>query len=147
MLLGSRQPNAEVWAWSRVAGKLPSGRGSDGAGWQLAEHEPVVCPGGQEGHQTCGDTWRHVDMALKGLVLVEGLSRPGWWLDLFIVHWKNRLNIYYLVNNHSTTPPRTLICIFFLLSMILNIFGKIFSFCLFASPSVNQNCWFYQDKL
>lgn len=23
------------------------------------------------------ETWRHVDMALKGLVLVEGLSRPG----------------------------------------------------------------------
>ena len=31
-----------------VAGKLPSGKGPEGAGRQPAEHEPAVCPGGQE---------------------------------------------------------------------------------------------------
>ena len=35
-------------AWGRVAGKLPSGKGPWGAGQQTAEHEPAVCPGGQE---------------------------------------------------------------------------------------------------
>jgi len=32
-----------------VAGKLPGGKGPGGAGRQLAEHDPAVCPGGQEG--------------------------------------------------------------------------------------------------
>jgi len=32
-----------------VAGKLPGGKGSWGVGRQPAEHEPSVCPGGQEG--------------------------------------------------------------------------------------------------
>jgi len=45
--LGSQQPHATLQAWGRVAGKLPSGEGSCGAGQQLAEHEPAVCPGGQ----------------------------------------------------------------------------------------------------
>ena len=46
--LRSKQPHAMLQAWGRVSGKLPSRKGSWGAGRQPAEHEPVVCPGGQE---------------------------------------------------------------------------------------------------
>jgi len=37
-----------------VAGKLPGRKGPWGAGQQLAEHEPAVCPGGQVGQQHPG---------------------------------------------------------------------------------------------
>jgi len=47
--LGSQQPHATLRAWGGVAGELPSGKGPWGVGRQLAEHEPAVCPGGQEG--------------------------------------------------------------------------------------------------
>ena len=47
--LRSQQPHAMLLAWRRVAGKLPKGKGPGGVGRQLAEHEPAVCPGGQEG--------------------------------------------------------------------------------------------------
>jgi len=49
--LGSQQPHATLQAWGRVAGKLPSGKGSWGVGLQPAEHEPAVCLGDQEGQQ------------------------------------------------------------------------------------------------
>jgi len=49
--LGSQQPHATLQAWGGVAGKLPSGKGPGGAGWQAAEHEPAVCLGGQEGQR------------------------------------------------------------------------------------------------
>jgi len=35
--------------WGRVTGKLPGGKGPGGVGQQPDEHEPAVCPGGQEG--------------------------------------------------------------------------------------------------
>jgi len=41
-------------AWGGVAGKLPGGKGPWGVGQQSAEHEPAVCPGGQEGQQHPG---------------------------------------------------------------------------------------------
>jgi len=44
-----RLNKAKCQAWGGVAGKLLSRRGPGGAGQQLAEHEPAVCPGGQEG--------------------------------------------------------------------------------------------------
>jgi len=47
--LGSQQPQAMLQAWEGVAGKLPGGRGPRGVGLQLAEHDPAVCLGGQEG--------------------------------------------------------------------------------------------------
>ena len=47
--LGSQQPRATLWAWGRGTGKLPGGKGPGGVGRQLAEYEPAVCPGGQEG--------------------------------------------------------------------------------------------------
>ena len=46
--LQSQQPHPMLQAWGGVAGELPGGKGPWGAGWQLAEHEPAVCPGGQE---------------------------------------------------------------------------------------------------
>ena len=52
--LWSQQPHATLQAWGGVAGKLPSGEGPWGAGRQPAEHEPVVCPGGQAGQQHPG---------------------------------------------------------------------------------------------
>ncbi|CAM9283037.1 unnamed protein product, partial [Bubo scandiacus] len=45
----SQQSHAMLQAWGRVAGKLPGGKGPGGVGWQPAEYEPAVCPGGQEG--------------------------------------------------------------------------------------------------
>jgi len=45
--LGSQQPYITVEAWGGVAGKLPGGKGSWGAGRQPAEHEPAVCQEGQ----------------------------------------------------------------------------------------------------
>jgi len=36
-------------AWGGVAGKMPDGKGPRCTGRQLAEYEPTVCPGGQEG--------------------------------------------------------------------------------------------------
>jgi len=47
-----QQPHATLQAWGRVAGELPSGKGPWGVvGGQLAEQEPAVCPGGQEGQR------------------------------------------------------------------------------------------------
>jgi len=37
-----------------VAGKLPGGKRLWGGGRQPAEHEPAVCPGGQEGQRHPG---------------------------------------------------------------------------------------------
>jgi len=37
-----------------VAGQLWRGKGPGGVGWCSAEHEPTVCPGGQEGQQHPG---------------------------------------------------------------------------------------------
>ena len=50
--LGSQQPHATLQAWGGLAGKLPSGKRPWGVGRQPAEHEPAVCPGGQEGQQS-----------------------------------------------------------------------------------------------
>jgi len=47
--LESQHPSAAIKAWGRVAGKLPSRKGPGDVGPQRTEHEPAVCPGGQEG--------------------------------------------------------------------------------------------------
>ena len=52
--LGSQQPHATLQAWGGVSGKLPSRKGPWGVGRELAEHEPAVCPGGQEGQRHPG---------------------------------------------------------------------------------------------
>ena len=52
--LGSKQPHATLQAWGGVAGKLPDRKGPRDAGRQAAEHEPAVCPGGQEGQRHPG---------------------------------------------------------------------------------------------
>ena len=52
--LESQQPHAMLQAWGGVAGKLPVGKGPGGAGRQLAEHEPAVCPGSQGGYGLVG---------------------------------------------------------------------------------------------
>ena len=51
--VGSEQSHGTLQAWGRVAGK-PHGKGPGGAGLQPAEHEPAVCPGGQEGQRHPG---------------------------------------------------------------------------------------------
>ena len=68
--LGSQQPHAMLQAWGRVAGKLPGGKGPWGVGRQPAEHEPAVCPGGQEGQwhpglyqESCGQQEQGRDRA------------------------------------------------------------------------------------
>lgn len=43
------QPQAMLQAWGRVAGKLCGGKESKDVGQHSAEHEPAVCPDGQEG--------------------------------------------------------------------------------------------------
>jgi len=50
----SQQPHTTLQALGRVARKLTSGKGPGGVGRQLAEHQPAVCPGGQEGQQHPG---------------------------------------------------------------------------------------------
>ena len=52
--LRSQPPHAMLQAWEAVAGKLPSGKGSWDDGRYPAEHEPAVCPRGQEGQQHPG---------------------------------------------------------------------------------------------
>ena len=52
--LGSQQAQATLQAWGGVAGELPVGTGPGSAGRQLAEYEPAVCPGGQEGQRHPG---------------------------------------------------------------------------------------------
>jgi len=47
--LGHNNPMQCLQAWGEVAGKLPSGTGPRVTHQQPAEHEPAVCPGGQEG--------------------------------------------------------------------------------------------------
>jgi len=47
--LWSQQPHAVIQTWGKVDGKLLRREGSGGVGQQLAEHEPAVCPGIQEG--------------------------------------------------------------------------------------------------
>ena len=51
---GSQPPHEMLQAWGGVAGKLPSGKRPWHVGGQLAEREPAVCPGGQEGQQHPG---------------------------------------------------------------------------------------------
>jgi len=43
------QPQVTLQAWGRVAGRLRGKNGPREVGQLLAEHEPAVCPGGQEG--------------------------------------------------------------------------------------------------
>ena len=64
-------------AWEAVAGKMPCGKGPGGVGQQPAEHEPAVCPGGQEGQwrpslyqEQCGQQEHGGDWALD-LALVR----------------------------------------------------------------------------
>jgi len=52
--LCSQQPRAMLQAWGGVAGKLPGRKGPCCVDQQPAEHEPAVCPGGQEGQQHPG---------------------------------------------------------------------------------------------
>ena len=52
--LRSQQPHAMLQVWGRVTGKLPGGKVSWDVGQQPAEHEPAVCPGGQEGQRHPG---------------------------------------------------------------------------------------------
>jgi len=40
-------------AWGSMTEKLRGGKGLGGVGRLLAEHEPAVCPGGQEGQWHC----------------------------------------------------------------------------------------------
>lgn len=47
--VGPTQLQAILQAEGRAAGKLPSGKGPENVGQQLAEHEPAMCPDGQEG--------------------------------------------------------------------------------------------------
>jgi len=49
------QPHATLQAWGGVAAKLSGRKEPWGVGRQLADHEPVVCPGGQ-------DDQRHPDL-------------------------------------------------------------------------------------
>lgn len=46
--VGPQQPHAVVQAWGSVARKLPNWKGAGGTGRQPAEHEPALCPDGQE---------------------------------------------------------------------------------------------------
>jgi len=48
------QPQATLRAWGGVAGKLPDRRGPWCNDGQLAEYEPAVCPGGQDGEWQAG---------------------------------------------------------------------------------------------
>lgn len=50
----------KVLAWGRVARKLPRRKGPGGAGRQLAEQEPAVCPGGEEGGGIPACIWNSV---------------------------------------------------------------------------------------
>jgi len=50
----SFSPHGTLQAWGGVAGKLPSRKRPWGVGGQPAEHEPAVCPGGQEGQRHPG---------------------------------------------------------------------------------------------
>jgi len=52
--LRSHQPHATLLAWGGAAGELPGGKRSWGAAQQPADHEPAVCPGGQEGQRHPG---------------------------------------------------------------------------------------------
>ena len=52
--LGSQQPHATLQAWGRVAGKMPGRKEPGDVAQQQAEHEPAVCPGGQESQQHPG---------------------------------------------------------------------------------------------
>ncbi|GAB0178454.1 hypothetical protein GRJ2_000310700 [Grus japonensis] len=52
--LGHNNPRQHYRPGGRVAGKLPDRKGSGGIDRQLAEYEPAVCPGGQEGQQHPG---------------------------------------------------------------------------------------------
>jgi len=42
------QQDQVLQAWSRVAGRLSGGKGSEGVIQQLSEHGAAVCPGRQE---------------------------------------------------------------------------------------------------
>ena len=52
--LWPQQPQATLQAWGRVAGRLCGRNGPGGVDQHSAEHEPAVCPGGQEGQRHPG---------------------------------------------------------------------------------------------
>lgn len=49
-----QQPQAMLLTWGRVAERLRRENRPGGIGLCLAEHEPSVCPGGQEDQQHPG---------------------------------------------------------------------------------------------
>ena len=53
-VLWSQPPHAMLQAWGGVVGELSGGKGPWNVGRQPAEHEPAVCPGGQEGQRHPG---------------------------------------------------------------------------------------------
>ena len=52
--LWSKRPQATLQAWDRVAGRLCGGNRSGDVGRCLAEREPAVCTGSQEGQWHSG---------------------------------------------------------------------------------------------
>jgi len=68
--LSPQESQATLQVWGREAGRLSGGNEPGGAGQHSAEHEPAVCPGGQEGQ-------RHPGCVSNSAASRQGGDRPA----------------------------------------------------------------------
>jgi len=68
--LSHSNPRHCLQAWGRVAGRLSGGNEPGVVGQHLAEREPAVCPGGQEGQ-------RHPGCVSNSAASRQGGDRPA----------------------------------------------------------------------
>lgn len=73
-VLWSQQRHAMLQAWGRVIGMLCRGKSSGCAGKHLNGHEPVVCPGIQEGQWHFGLYEKQCNHQVQGSDHIPALS-------------------------------------------------------------------------